>query len=73
MLVVLDPLSFWKDFHSNDIRVQGPVLMLERLNQEFLVETLNVHGSLIYGQTRHIQSTLEESAFFDAKNQFTQL
>ena len=73
MLVVLDPLSFWKDLHSNDIRVQGSVLVLKRLDQEFLVETLHVHGSLIYGQTRHIQSTLEEPAFFDAKNQLTQL
>ena len=34
VLVVFDPVRFWQDFNCYDVGINGPVLMLERLNEE---------------------------------------
>ena len=49
--VILDPLSFRQDLNSDDIGVQGTILMLERLYEELLLETRHVYCGFIEGQS----------------------
>jgi len=47
--------------------------MREVLNQEILLEARDAHSGLLESQTRHIQPALEESPFFNAKDELAQL
>jgi len=47
--------------------------MLERLNEQLLLEARNVDCGFVKDQSRHIETTLEESAFFDPEQKLTEI